>query len=217
MVFTALVAGIASLVTAVSTADAGTPVRWVFINSNQRSPLLVGMSLKSAVTIADHHHIKLVVLRVVEESPKGTITQEPRGLPGPIELVVSEGAQSNLWAVLPGAIRPPVHEECDPSFVVDVDGNGSPDTCGADAVNVATWDYFAPRHPPMYSLGRNATRCQVAPVYDDIHLNQPWNYTVYVMARAYYGWKFGQQFTDQLVNAGPYADNCKKLAEPHDE
>ena len=215
MVFTALVAGTASLVTVASTADAGTPVRWVFINSNQRSPLLVGMSLKSAVAIANHHHIKLDVLRVVENSPKGTVTQEPSGLPGPIELVVSEGAQANLWAVLPGAKGPPVHEECDPSFVVDVDGNGSPDTCGGDAVNVATWDYFSPRHPPMYSLGRNATRCQIAAVYDDDHLTFPMDYSVYQMAKAYYGWTFGRQFTDQLVNAGAYADNCKKLAEPH--
>jgi hypothetical protein len=217
MVFTALVAGTASLVTAASTADAGTPVRWVFINSNHRSPLLVGMSLKSAVAIADHHHIKLDVLRVVENSPKGTVTQEPSGLPGPILLVVSEGAQSDLRAVLPGAKGPPVHEECDPSFVVDVDGNGSPDTCDGDRANVATWDYFARRHPPMMLLGRKTTKCQVAAAYDDDHLNLPWNYSVYEMAKAYYGWSFGRKFTGQLVNAGPYADNCKKLAEPHNE
>jgi hypothetical protein len=217
LVMIALVVGATTLATPNSTADAGAPVQWAYIYSNVRSPLLVGMSLKRAVTIADRYHIKLDVLLVYESSPKGTVTQEPGGLPGPILLVDSKGPQSNLRAVLPGAKGPPLHEECDPGFVVDVDGNGSPDTCGGNKVNVATWDYFAARHPAMYSLGRNATRCQVAGAYLSRHLDLTWDYSVYEMANAYYGWRFGQQFTDQLVNAGPYADGCKALVEPDAE
>jgi hypothetical protein len=34
------------------------------------------------------------------------------------------------------------------------------------------------------------------------------------MAKAYYGWRFGDAFTDRLINAGPYADNCKRLIAP---
>jgi hypothetical protein len=215
MVLAALVAAATTLVMADSAADAGT-VRWTYINSDQKSPLLVGMPLSRAVSFAKHHRIRLDVLRVFEEAPQSTITEEPWGLPGPVLLVVSKGPPASLWAVLPGAKGPPVHKECAPGFGVDEDGNGSPATCDRNRVNVATWDYFAPRHPPVYSLGRDVTRCEVAAVYDDDHLNQTWNYTVYVMAKAYYGWTFGQEFTDQLVNAGPYADNCKRLAESDD-
>jgi hypothetical protein len=219
----ALVAAVAVSVLASSSAGAGTPVpsgatavSWGYVNSGQKSPLLVGMPLRRAHSIATHHHITLDVLRVFEAAPKGTVTQEARGLPGPLLLVVSKGQPANLWAVLPRATGPPVNEECAPRFLVDEDGNGSPDICGGDRVNVATWDYFAGRQPPMMSLGRTATKCQVAADYDDDHLNLTWNDSVYEMAKAYYGWTFGKAFTVQLVNAGPYADNCKRLVEPSD-
>ncbi len=63
----------------------------------------------------------------------------------------------------------------------------------------------------MYSLGRAATRCEIAAVYDDRHLTFPMDSSVYDMAKAYYGWRFGNAFRVQLVNAGPDADNCKTL------
>jgi hypothetical protein len=204
----------ASFVMAGSAADGGTPVRWVYINSDQKSPLLVGMPLSRAISFAKDHRIRLDILRVFEAAPHSTITEEPRALPGPVLLVVSKGLPRNLWSVLPGAKGLPVHEECAPRFDVDVDSNGSPATCDGDRVNVATWDYFASEHPPMYSLGRSATRCEIAAVYDDRHLTLPMNTSVYEMAKAYYGWRFGNTFLGQLMNAGPYADNCKKLIEP---
>jgi hypothetical protein len=203
MVLTALISAAASLVAVVPTADAGTPIRWAYINSDQRSPLLVEMRLSRVVGFAQHHHIKLTVLRVFESSPRGIITEEPRGLPGPILLVVSKGPPANLWAVLPGANGRPVHRECAPSFGIDFDSNGSPATCGGDRVNVATWDYFASTRPAMYSLGREATRCQVAEVYDNARLTLPMDFSVYEMSKAYYGWRFGDAFTDQLTVAGP--------------
>jgi hypothetical protein len=213
MVLASLVAATASLVMSESTADAGT-VRWTYINSDQKSPLLVGMRLSRAVSFAKHHRIRLDVLRAFEEAPQSTITEEPRGLPGPVLLVVSKGLPRSLSSVLPGATGLPVHEECAPRFDVDVDSNGSPATCHGDRVNVATWDYFASEHPPMYSLGRSATRCEIAAVYDYSHLTMPMDASVYEMAKAYYGWRFGNAFFDQLINAGPYADNCKRLIPP---
>jgi hypothetical protein len=217
MVLTALVAGAAALVTAAPTVDARSPVRWEYINSDQRSPLLVGMPLSRVVGFATHHHIKLNILRVFESSPKGIVTEEPRGLPGAILLVVSKGPPANLWAVLPGAKGRPVRRECAPSFGIDFDSNASPTTCGdGDRVDVAAWDYFASSRPPMFSLGREAKRCQVAEVYNNAHLTLPMDFSVYEMAKAYYGWKFGDAFTDQLTVAGPYTDNCKKLVEPDD-
>lgn len=211
IVLVALLAGVASLLVPDSAANARTSVRWVYINSDKRSPLLVGMPLSDAVDFVKDQGIKLNVLRVFEDAPKGLVTQEPRGLPGPLVLVVSKGPPASLRAVLPGAHGPPVAEECAPRFVIDEDNNGSPATCGdGDSVNVAVWDYFASSRPPMYSLGRRATRCQVAAVYDFDRLNLPMDTSVYDMAKAYYGWKFGPQFIVQLANAGPYADNCKK-------
>ncbi len=55
----------------------------------------------------------------------------------------------------------------------------------------------------------------MAAVYDNDLLTLPIDNSVYEMAKAYYGWTFGQQFTDPLVNAGPYADNCKRLVGPN--
>lgn len=211
MAVVALVIGTAAVMIGQSAATAGAPVRWVVINSDQRSPLLVGLPLHRATAYANSHHIKLHVIRVFEDAAKDRVTQEPRGLPGTLWLVASKGPPKSLWAVLRGAKGPPISEECAPRFVVDEDGNGDPATCDGTRVNVATWNYFAPYRPPMYSLGRNATRCQVAAVYDEGHLDAAWNFSVYEMAKAYYGWHFGPAFTDQLVNAGSYADNCKSL------
>ncbi len=128
-VLVALIAGSAALVIADSSAGAGSPVRWGYINSGQESPLLVGMSLSRAEIVAKRHHFKLDVLRVFEDAPKGTITEEPHGLPGSLSLVVSKGRPRSLWSVLLGAKGIPVHEECAPRFDIDVDANGIPATC----------------------------------------------------------------------------------------
>src|SRR5580658_3544640 len=116
MVFIALVAGTTSLVMTAPTAEAGTSVRWSYISSDQRSPLLVGMPLSRAVGFAKHHHIRLNVLRVFEGSRKGIVTEEPRGLPDPLLLVVSKGPPANLLTILPGAKGRPIHRECAPGF-----------------------------------------------------------------------------------------------------
>src|SRR5580704_16708893 len=96
-------AGAVTYAGAGSAAGAGTPIRWVFIGSGQKSPMLVGMPLSRAVDVANRYHLRLKVLRVVEDATRTTVTQEPRGLPGPLLRVVSAGPTRNLRAVLPRA------------------------------------------------------------------------------------------------------------------
>ena len=106
------------------------------------------------------------------------------------------------------ARMPPVRPVCTPGFRLDADGDAGPATCPGGAVNVAVWEYFAASSPPMLTLGRSATRCAVARAYDDEQLTASMNFTVFELANAYDGWRFGQAFTDQLVNSGASAGGC---------
>ena len=138
--------------------------------------------------------------------PAGTVMQQVSEQP--VFLVVSDGPPRDRRAVLPQAVGPPVHAECAPGFRLDADGNAGPATCQGDAVNVATWDFFAASKPPLLALGRAATECEVARVYDDDQLTAPMNFTVFELASAYYGWSFGSAFTDQLAGSGAQAAGC---------
>lgn len=166
---------------------------------------LVGMSVGQAVRVAHSHGITVELWRVPASSPVGTVIQQVNYEPA--YLVVSSGRPKDRWAVLSEAAGPPVHAECAPGFELETDGNAGPATCGGGHVNVAAWDYFAASRPPMLALGRAATRCDVARSYDD-QLTAPMNRTVYELAHAYYGWRFGSELAEELGRSGAHADGC---------
>ena len=98
--------------------------------------------------------------------------------------------------------------ECAPGFRLDADGNAGPATCSGHGVNVATWEFFAASSPSMLALGRSASKCAVASAYDDDQLTAPMDFTVFELADAYYGWRFGPAFTDELASSGAHAGGC---------
>jgi hypothetical protein len=120
----------------------------------------------------------------------------------PAFLVVSDGPPKNRWAVLPHAVGPPVQPECAPGFRLEADGNAGPATCPTAEVNAATWEFFAESDPPMLGLGRGATKCAIARAYHDDQLTGPMNFTVFELARTYYGWRLDPAFVDQLAGSG---------------
>jgi hypothetical protein len=150
--------------------------------------------------------VQVRVWRLPTDAPAGTVLQEISSRPA--FLVVSSGPPGHRGAALRPALSPPVRPVCTPGFRLDADGNAGPATCPGGAVNAAVLEYFAASSPPMLTLGRSATRCQVARAYDDEQLTASMNFTVFELASAYNGWRFGPAFTDQLVNAGASAGGC---------
>ncbi len=169
-------------------------------------PVFVGMTVNQALELARSRGVSVRIWRLPASMPAGTVMQQVSEQP--VFLVVSDGPPRDRWAVLPQAVGPPVHAECAPGFRLDADGNAGPATCQGDAVNVATWDFFAASKPPLLALGRAATECEIARVYDDDQLTAPMNFTVFELASAYYGWTFGSAFTDQLAGSGAQAAVC---------
>jgi hypothetical protein len=169
-------------------------------------PLFVGMTVGQALELARSRGVSVRIWRLPASMPAGTVMQQVSEQP--VFLVVSDGPPRDRRAVLPQAVGPPVHAECAPGFRLDADGNAGPATCQGDAVNVATWDFFAASKPPLLALGRAATECEVARAYDDDQLTAPMNFTVFELASAYYGWTFGSAFTDQLAGSGAQAAVC---------
>jgi hypothetical protein len=168
--------------------------------SGARPSQFVGLTVEQAEQVARSQGIAVRIWRVPASAPHDTVMEEVSSRPA--FLVVSDGPPKNRMAVLPHAVGPPVHPECAPGFRLEADGNAGPATCSDSAVNVATWDYLAASVPPLLGLGRGATKCAVARAYHDDQLTGPMNYTVFQLARAYYGWRFDPAFVDQLVGSG---------------
>ena len=171
-----------------------------------RAPLFVGLTIGPALRLARSQGVPVRIWRVPARLPVGTVMQQVSDRP--VFLVVSTGPLKRRRAILAQAVGPPVQAECAPGFALHADGNAGPATCGGAQVNVATWNYFAASHPPLLGLGRSATKCQVAAAYDDDQLTGPMNRTVFELARAYYGWRFGAAFGDQLERSGARAGGC---------
>jgi hypothetical protein len=170
-----------------------------------QQPVLVGMSLAQALGVARRDGITVRLWRRPDSAPAGTVIQQLSYQP--VFLVVSSGPLKDRYAVLPGAAVPPVGAECAAGFALQPDGNAGPATCGAGHVDVATWDYFAASTPPMLAVGRAATACEVARSYDD-QFTPAMNRTVYELAQAYYGWRFGPAFAASLGRPATRARAC---------
>jgi hypothetical protein len=174
--------------------------------SGARQSEFVGLTLQQARQLAHAQGVDVRIWRVPAGTPAGTVMEEVSSHPA--FLIVSSGPPANRHAVLPGAMGPPVHAVCAPGFRLAADGNAGPATCPGGEVNAATWEFFAASHPPMLSLGRDASRCDVARAYDDEQLTAAMNFTVFQLANAYYGWDFGSGFTDELVGSGGVVAGC---------
>jgi hypothetical protein len=166
----------------------------------------VGLTVQQAEQLARSEGVRVRVWRLPTDAPAGTVLQEISSRPA--FLVVSAGPPEHRGAALRPAPTPPVHPVCTPGFRLGADGDAGPATCPGGAVNAAVWAYFAASSPPMLTLGRSATRCEVARAYNDEQLTGSMNFTVFELANAYNGWRFGQAFTDQLVSAGAAAGGC---------
>ena len=164
------------------------------------------MTVQQALQLARGRGVSVRIWRLPASAAAGTVMEQLSSRP--VFLVVSAGPPKNRRAVLPHAVGPPVGPECAPGFRLDADGNAGPATCSDDEVNVATWEFFAASSPPMLALGRTASKCAVAAAYDDDQLTAPMNFTVFELANAYYGWRFGPAFTDQLASSGAHAGGC---------
>ena len=174
--------------------------------SATRQSRFVGLTVQQAEQLARSEGVEVRIWRLPTDAPAGVVLQEISSRPA--FLVVSAGPPQHRRAALPPAVSPPVRPVCTPGFRLNADGNAAPATCSGGAVNAAVWEYFAASSPPMLKLGRSATRCAVARAYDDEQLTAPMNLTIFELANAYYGWRFGPAFTDQLVNSGAAADGC---------
>ena len=166
----------------------------------------VGLTVQQAEQLARSEGVQVRVWRLPADAPAGTVLQEISSRPA--FLVVSAGPPEHRGAALRPALSPPVRPVCTPGFHLDADGDAGPVTCPGGAVNAAVWEYFAASSPPMLTLGRSATRCEVARAYDDEQLTASMNFTVFELANEYNGWRFGPAFTDQLVSAGAAAGGC---------
>jgi hypothetical protein len=166
----------------------------------------VGLTVQQAEQLARSEGVQVRVWRLPADAPAGRVLQEISSRPA--FLVVSAGPPEHRGAALHPALSPPVRPVCTPGFRLDADGDAGPATCAGGAVNAAVWAYFAASSPPMLTLGRTATRCEVARAYDDEQLTASMNFTVFELADAYYGWRFGPAFTDQLVSDGAKAGGC---------
>jgi len=202
MLVVGVAAGAALGIAGLPKSSAGAPA----VTSRPQEPVFVGMTLRQAAQLARSRGVSIRVWRVPASARRGTVLQQVSDKP--VFLVVSDGPPKKLEAVLPQAVGPPVHTECASGFALDADGNAGPATCHGDEVNVATWDYFAASHPPLLALGRAAAKCEVARDYNDDQLTAPMNFTVYELAKAYYGWSLGPAFADQLVSSGAQAGGC---------
>jgi hypothetical protein len=170
------------------------------------SSQFVGLTVQQAERLARSEGVQVRVWRLPTDAPAGTVLQEISSRPA--FLVVSAGPPEHRGAALRPALSPPVRPVCTPGFQLEIDGDAGPATCSGGAVNAAVWEYFAASSPPMLTLGRSATRCQVARAYDDEQLTASMNFTVFELANAYNGWRFGPSFTDQLVSGGATASGC---------
>lgn len=161
-------------------------------------PVMVGMSLTQAAKVAAQHGLTFRTWSLPSSAPAGTVIEQLSYQP--IYLVVSTGPLQDRFAVLQGATVPPVHAECASTFTLEANGSAGPATCGRSQVNVPTWDYFAASSPPMLGLGQQATACALAQAYDT-DLTPAMNATVYVLAKTYYGWRFGPGVAADLGSA----------------
>ncbi len=169
-------------------------------------PQFAGLPVKQALQLARTRGVSVRIWRLPASAAAGTVIEQLSNQP--VFLVVSEGPLKDRRTVLPHAVGPPVLPECAPGFRLDADGNAGPATCSGHEVNVATWEFFAASSPPMLALGRTASKCAVAAAYDDDQLTAPMNFTVFELANAYYGWRFGPAFSDQLASSGAHAGGC---------
>lgn len=119
---------------------------------------------------------------------------------------------TNARQVLEAATGPPVAGECSRGLLYTDDGSVTPLLCSGDDVNVTAWDYFAPLHLAVLSLGRKATLhdveaalCMPGPAPYVYSL--PQDVGAYTLAKAYYGWKFPTDPTAQL-GSGPDGVTC---------
>ena len=84
------------------------------------------------------------------------------------------------------------------------DGNAGPVTCPNGDVNVLAWKYFAPDKPKVMALGPYASPLQVlsAMCADMPHSTYPIEGSIEKISAAYYGWQFGIDMAQALVDGG---------------
>ena len=166
----------------------------------------VGLTVQQAEQLARNEGVQVRVWRLPTDATAGTVLQEISSRPA--FLVVSAGPPAHRGPALHPAPGPPVRPVCTPGSDSAPTATPRRRRVRDGAVNAAVWEYFAASNPPMLTLGRSATRCEVARAYDDEQLTGPMNFTVFELANAYNGWSFGPAFTDQLVNSGAAAGGC---------
>lgn len=111
-------------------------------------------------------------------------------------LFVSSGPWSSERETLPLATQGPMRPECLVAVTPTADGNDYPLTCAHGRVNVAAWESYAELLPRLFTLGRQASRCQVYEAELRPALSREESLTVpevdasYVLAHAYYDWTF---------------------------
>ncbi len=199
-----VIGGTAGAALGISAHDGPAPASAV--TTSPQVPQFAGLTVQQALQLAHTRGVSVRIWQLPASAPAGTVMEQLSDQP--VFLVVSAGPLRHNRAVLAHAVGPPVFPECAPGFRLDADGNAGPATCSGHEVNAATWDFFAASSPPMLGLGRTASRCGVAAAYDDDQLTASMNFTVFELANAYYGWRFGPAFTDQLASSGAHAGGC---------
>ena len=169
----------------------------------------VGLTLSQARAFAKHCGRSLYYAwKVPASAPPGmVISENPEGT----RLVVSTGPLTNPWGVLRGAAGPPVARECTATIHLAEDGTAGPLTCNGTHVNVEAWDYYATFRPPIMSLPRGLSACQVAAHVSDggSSLSIPQRLDAFELANVYNGWHVPYGLAAHVLNVGPpYKDTC---------
>jgi hypothetical protein len=106
--------------------------------------------------------------------------------------------------VLPPATVPPKVDECTQQLTFGADGNVGPISCADGDLNLLAWEQFAPGNPLVMSLGPYATPTEVqTALCADLRTSTiPIETSTYEISALYYGWSFGVDPSQILLNGG---------------
>jgi hypothetical protein len=106
--------------------------------------------------------------------------------------------------ILPPATVPPKVDECTQQLLFGADGSVGPITCANGDLNALAWQEIAKGNPLVMTLGPYATPGQVteAMCADMRNSTIPIETSAYKISALYYGWQFGVDPSQTLLNGG---------------